>query len=141
MTVEKKFTVAPEQAELEFDNFCEGFCLDVDTGTMDQESREAFIKNKNRIVNAIRRGKLVFNDNGEPVYTPWRHGSSYKEAITFRERTGATILATDQVKKGRDAAKTYAMLGDLTGLAPAIFTKLAGEDIKVCEALMVLLMD
>lgn len=139
MTREEK--VGLEVAEAEFERFCEEMALEFDLDKMDAEDRAAFTKNRDRIVRAIRYGDLVINDEGEPVYTPWRAKSGYKEPITLHERTGATLLVTDQKKKGNDAAKTYAMLGDLAGLPPATFSKLAGEDIKVCEALMQLLMD
>lgn len=135
-----EYPIAEEQALLEFDNFADAFCLDFDESKMDEETRAAFTKNKDRVVRAICRGSLVFNDDGEPVYTPWRPTSKYKTPLTFHERSGATLLATDAKKRG-NAAKTYAMMGDLTGVPAATFSDLRGEDIKVCEALMALLMD
>lgn len=133
--------VGLEVAEAEFERFCEEMGLEFNVDKMDAEDKTAFTKNRDRIVRAIRYGHLVVNDDGEPTYTPWRAKSTYQTPITFGERTGATLLVTDQKKKGRDAAKTYAILGDLTGLPDTTFSKLAGEDIKVCESLMQLLMD
>ena len=137
----KEEKVGLEVAQAEFERFCDEMALDFNVDTMREEDRLAFSKNRDRLVRAIQYGHLVIGDDGEPTYTPWRNKSTYKDPITFHERTGATLLATDLKKKGNDAAKTYAMLGDLTKLPASTFTKLAGEDIKVCEALMQLLMD
>ena len=67
--------------------------------------------------------------------------SKYKEALTFHERSGASIMAMDNKKKGQDAAKTYAVMGDMCCVHPGVFSGLVGEDIKICEALFTLLMD
>ena len=133
--------VAVDMAEAEFDRFAESMDLDLDTAGMDAEDLTAFAKQKNRIIRAITKGALVVNDNGEAVYTPHRPSSKHKEAITFHERTGASLMAMDSKKKNHDVAKTYATMGDMCRVHQNIFAVLAGEDIKVCEAIYALLMD
>lgn len=133
--------VIKEVAEKEFDRFAEKMDLDLDTSVMDEEDLTAFTKQKSRVVRAIERGHLVINENGEAVYTPYRAASLHKEPITFHERTGASIMAMDGKKKGHDAAKMYAILADICREHPKTFAGLAGEDIKICEALFAFLMD
>lgn len=130
-----------ETAALEFDNFVECMDLDVDTTDMDSEDLTAFNKQKNRILRAVQSGALVFNDKGEAVYTPHNSRSNYHDPITFRERTGASLMAMDGKKKNYDVAKTYAVMADMTGTHPRVFAGLVGTDVKVCEAIFALLMD
>jgi hypothetical protein len=137
----KEEKIAKEVAEQEFDRFVEAMDLDLDTADMDAEDLTAFNKQKSRIVGAIQRGSLVINENGEAVYTPWRPGSKHKEAITFHERTGASLMAMDGKKKNHDVAKTYAVMADMCKVHPNVFAGLVGSDVKVCEALFALLMD
>ena len=113
----------------------------LDTSTMDQEDKDAFTKQKNRIIDAMVSGHLVINDDGEAVYTPFRPASGHKEPITFHERTGASVLAMDGKKKGHEMAKTYAIMAEMCKVHPSTFAKLTGPDIKTCEAVYALLMD
>ena len=133
--------VSIEVAESEFERFVDEMDLDLDTSKMDTEDLAGFEKMKRRILRAMTRGALIINENGEPVFTPQRPASGYKEAITFHERTGASIMAMDGKKKGHDAARMYAMMADMCKVAPGTFAKIVGEDIKVCEAIFTLLMD
>lgn len=133
--------VSLEQAELEFENFAEAMDLDDDTARMDDDDRTGFEKQKRRITRAVQYGALVFNDDGEAVYTPQHRRSGHKEPITFHERTGASIMAMDGKKKGHDAAKMYAVLAEMCKVHPKVFAGLVGEDVKVCEAIFAFLMD
>ena len=131
--------ICPEMAALEFDKFADGMDLDLDLSVMDEDDRAGFEKQKRRLVLAIQKGSLVINDDGEAVYTPVKVPDH--KPITFHERTGASLMATDGKKKGYDASKMYAMMGDLARVHPSTFAKLKGIDIKVCEAIFALLMD
>ena len=133
---ENKITL--EFAELEFQRFAECMDLDVDTSYMDAEDLTAFNKQKRKILNAICNGSLVINDNGEAIYTPRK---SSIDAITFHERTGASVMAMDGKKKNHNIAQTYAVMAEMTKTHPSTFAKMRGIDIKVCEAIFSLLMD
>lgn len=133
--------VALEVAQQEFNDFIDAMDIDFDKSVMDAEDKAGAEKLERRLLRAIRNGSLVFNDDGEAVYTPTHSRSKHKDPITFRERTGATLKATDNKKKNTDAAKGYAMMGDITGLHSGVFSSLVGIDIKVCESIFALLMD
>lgn len=130
-----------DTAANEFDRFADAMDLDLDESVMDADDLTGFKKQKSRIVKAITTGALVVNDDGEAVYTPQNSKSGYHEAITFHERTGASLMAMDGKKKNHDIAKTYAIMGDMTKLHPGTFSKLVGIDVKICEAIFLLLMD
>lgn len=128
-------------AEREFDRFAEAMDLDLDESLMDESDRNAYKRQRSRMVRAIERGALVINQDGEAVYTPQNPKSSYREPITFHERTGASLMAMDSKKKGHDVAKTYAVMADMCRVHANVFAGLAGTDGKVCEAIFAFLMD
>ena len=133
--------VALEVAEAEFDRFVESMDLDLDTTKMDAEDLTAFSKQRSRIIKAMQKGSLLINEDGEAVYVPQHKRSKHKEAITFHERTGASLMAMDGKKKNHDVAKTYAVLADMCNVHPSVFAGLVGTDVKICEALFSFLMD
>lgn len=133
--------VSREVAEQDFDRFVEEMDLDLDTAQMDQEDLTAFNRQKSRLLRSIERGHLVINDNGEAVLTPSNPRSKHTEAITFHERTGASLMAMDSKKKNHDVAKTYAVMADMCKVHQSVFAGLVGSDVKTCEAIFALLMD
>ena len=133
--------ITQELAEQEFNRFVEAMDLDLDPSDMDAEDLAGFLKTKKRLIKAVMAGSLVFNDDGEAVYTPVNPKSKYQDPITFHERTGTSIMAMDGKKKGHDVAKMYAVMADLTRLPAVTFSGLVGVDIKVCESILLLLMD
>jgi hypothetical protein len=137
----KKLVVDEQTAEVEFNRFVECMDLDTDPAFMDDEDLTAFNKQKSRILRAVQRGNLTFNDNGEACYTPINKNSKYTDTIVFHERTGASLMAMDGKKKGHDVKKTYAIMADMCKVHPNVFAGLVGNDVKVCEALFALLMD
>ena len=133
--------VNAEVAEGWFNDWLDAMDLDLNEDDMDEEDLNAFIKQKRRVIREIMRGNLTFNDAEEAVFTPSNDNSKYKEPITFHERTGASVMEMDGKKKNQDVRKMYAILSNLTGLQTKVFAGLVGSDIKICEALFVLLMD
>lgn len=133
--------VTIEVAESEFERFVDAMDLDLDTDSMDAETLAEFSKTKRRLIKAVQKGALVFNDDGEAVYTPQNPKTKHGEPLTFHERTGASIMAMDSKKKGHDVARGYAVMADMCKVPPNTFASMVGIDIKICEALLVLLMD
>lgn len=135
------YPVVREVAEQEFDRWAEAMDLDVDTSYMDDDDRTQFEKQRRRVLRALQRGSLVVSESGEAVYTPRNPGTKATGALTFHERTGASLMAMDGKKKGHDAAKTYAVMADICKTHPSTFAGMVGEDVKVCEAIFAFLMD
>lgn len=136
----KENPVALEVAERAFEDWVVAMDLDLDTSDMDAEDLTGFNNQRKKIIIAIQRGALTFNDDGEAVYVAQNEKSKHKEPITFHERTGASIMAMDGKKKNHDAAKMYSVLADMCKVHPKVFAGLVGTDVKVCEALFSLLM-
>jgi hypothetical protein len=137
----KEPRVSREVAESEFDRFVESMSIDVDKSLMDEDEERAFERQKNKLVKAIMDESLVINDEGEAVYTPCNKRSRTDVPLTFNERTGNTLTSTDSKGKNAQAAKMYAMMGDMCRVPPKTFSGLVGQDIKMCEAIFSLLMD
>lgn len=133
--------ISKDMAEKEFDRFTEAMDLYFDTSEMDEEDLSGFQKNRGRLVRAIQSGALVINDDGEAIFTPANKKSKRQDPLTFHERTGASLMAMDGKKKGHNVAKTYAIMGDICKCHPKVFSGLVGNDVKICEALFILLMD
>ena len=133
--------VAREAARAEVLNWADAMDLDLDTTNQDAEDAAALNKLVDRLTKAVGNGSLTFNAEDEAVYTPSNKKSKQQDPITFYERTGASILAMDGKKKNQDIKKTFAIMGDMCKVPPAVFSSLVGIDGKVCEAIFTLLMD
>ena len=139
--MQKEYLVDAESAESEFESWADAMDLDIDQDAMDEEDKSAFSANKRKIIKSIQCGALTFNADGEAVYTPQNKKSKHQEPITFHERTGASLMAVDRAKKGRDVEKTMLMLADMTRLHAKVFADLVGVDIRTCMAIFAFLMD
>jgi hypothetical protein len=125
--------VTREVAEAEFVRFFEAMDLRLEDPDLDEEDRKSFNDNRRTFLEAVERGVLVVNENGEPVFTP-AEGSP----ITFYEPTGATIMAMDRIKKGHDIKRSYAVMSEQTKTPIARFTGMKQREFKVCEAVFIL---
>lgn len=128
--------IAVEVAEAEFDRFCDAMCIDNDPSTLDDDDKQGFAQQRNRVVSAIIAGSLVIDEEGRPVYTPQRVADA--EPVTFYEPTGATLMAMDRRKKGEDIAKLYAAMADIARTHPSTFAKMPMPDLRVCMAIATL---
>ena len=130
--------LAREVAEQQFDKFCDDFDIDRDTDKMKEKDAEGFNEEKEVLIAAFMDGRLELNENSEPVYKPKRPG--FPNPLTFREPSGADLMAMDRKKSGEDVGKMFAMMDAVTKSAPGACSKLKGPDFKVAKAIMVLFM-
>lgn len=128
--------VALEVAEQEFVRFTEAMDLDVDPRGMDDDDKATFVQARRRFIGAVMNGSLVVNDAGEPVFTPTQ--GEPRNAITFHEPTGASLIATDVKKEGHNTAKTVAFLADITHVEAKTFAQMANRDFRVCTSISAL---
>lgn len=136
-----EFKVDFETASNELEIYFDEMDINVDEKFLDDADIAALNKHKSRLITAIQRGDLTFNSSGEAVLQPSHKNSTYTDPITFKERTGADVMATDNTKTTHLIGKMYAVLGSMCSIHPKTFTKLCGRDIKICESLFSLLMD
>jgi len=127
------FKVAQEGAEAEFRRFGETMDLDFVTARMDDEDSKAFEKQKGIFIRAVRLGRLIVDQDGQPVYTP-QMGDV--KSITFYEPDGACIMAIDEAKKNHDVTKSFKVLRAVTKQSDGVFAKMKNRDLKVCQAVI-----
>ncbi len=119
-----KFAVDRETAKDEFNRFCEAWEIDDDTAGMDEEDKAAFEGNKAKIINAIMRGRLSFQDDNTLLF------DTGEEKITIKIPQGATYMEMDRYKDREGVHKAYAVLGGMTGKSPAFFARMDGRRLK-----------
>ena len=123
-----------ETAEREFFRFGDEMELDFNESEMNPEELETFTEIKAKMIKAQMNGSLVFNDVGEPIFTPRRSGDV--KPLHFREPTGASLMAMDQKKQNQQVGKLQMVMGELSKRPPVTFAKLALADFKVCSAIV-----
>ena len=135
------FVVAKEVAENDFQRFIDGADIIFDIETMDEEDRTTSEKQKARMIRAIMKGHLTVDTDGLPTFTPYTKGSTFTEPITFNLPGGADIMAMDQIKAHKKMAQVHSIMGGMTKLPANVFSKLKGEDYKICQAIFLFFMD
>lgn len=137
-TLEPGQKVATEVCESDFKKFCDAMDIKVDPKGQDDDDKKSLNDCKLIMMEAMERGFLVINDEGEPVYTPVGGNSDFRNPITFHEPMGEAWTARDGIKEGHDTKKLYASMSSMTGLGIVRFNKMAGRDLKVCVAITLL---
>jgi hypothetical protein len=129
--------LAPEAAEAEFARWVSamGLVRKLDTSRLNDEDAKSLADQKRLLLDAIEDGHLVVNDNGEFVYTPCVGDRS---PLTFFEPTGASLMATDQVKSAALVQKQFNMLGAVTGTSAKRFALMKQRDLNVCLSILAL---
>ena len=128
--------ISREVAVMEFDRFVECMDLDLNPSEMDVEDKRDYAQQRDKIVDAISRGSVTVNDNGEPTFTPRRTADA--PPITFYEPTGASLMAMDRKKKTEDIGKLYASMADMSKTHSNTFAKMKMSDLKICMAIATL---
>lgn len=121
--------VAREVAEVEFIRFCDAMDVDYNTDRMTDEDAKDFNESKGLLLDALQIGVLEIDSEGMAVVYPKK--GDIKQ-IKFNELCGADYVAMDNKKDTQSFAKMFAMMGSITKLPPATFSKLKKFDAKVC---------
>lgn len=127
------YKIDEQTARADLDRLAETMDLDLSIdSTADEKERKDAQKSIDTVVKAICKGLLVITEDGEAIYTPAR--SPQVSAITFREPTGATLLAADRFSDKQKMHKMYAMVAEMASVEPAVFSKLKKSDMNVVMA-------
>jgi hypothetical protein len=129
MTQKEKMT--DEFVEQEIARFAEAMDLDLDPKGMDDDDRKSLEAAKRRLARAMQSGQLVFDDRGQPVFTPM----DGTETITFKEPKGTAFISMDQRKKDHDIERLFTVMSEITGMNRDTFAKMMNRDVKVCIAI------
>lgn len=131
--MDQKEKMSDEVVESEIARFAEAMDLDLDPKGMDDEDRKSLEVAKRRLARALQSGQLVFDDLGQPVFTPTE--GTKEDAITFKEPKGSALISMDQRKQGHDVERLFTVMSEITGRNRDTFAKMANRDVKVCISL------
>jgi len=139
-TDKKKNKIDRETAVDSFNLFCENWEIDCDESGMNQDDKIDFESQKSKIVNAIMKGRMVYDDSGIIKYTiSEKSGEKLQgKEISIRRPKGAAYMEMDRFKDRQGVHKTYAVLSAMTGQDEAFFSKLDGIDLKPFMAVVTL---
>ena len=119
-----------ETAEQEFERFCDDWELDSDVSAMSEEEKEDFAGLKSKIVRAIKKGRLSFDD-GKLNYTiSDKSENKSGEKLVISRPKGHTYMDMDKHKDREGVHKTYTVLAGMTGKSARYFSGLDGIDLK-----------
>lgn len=123
-----------ETAELEFMRFCEEWEIDTATEDMNEEDKQGFDQQKNKIINAIKRGRLCVDEDGSLVYTLAK--SEDTGDVIIKRPKGGALMEMDRYKDRESMHKIYSVLGAMTGKNANFFARLDGIDLKPFTAVV-----
>lgn len=129
--------VAEDQAIAEFEKFLEAMDLDFNVEKMDENDRNDFQKSKDTIVRELIRGRIVFDDKHQPIFTPVSLGPDC-EPIIFHEPEGSHFMEMDRKKQGHDVGKMHAIMAGITKRPAKIFAQMKYRDYRVCQNIVTL---
>jgi hypothetical protein len=113
--------------DAEFDRWAEAWEIDIDAESMTEEDRDDFRGHKAKLTNAMKRGRLVYEDETDSL--KYTLAKSEGEVRIERPR-GSALIAMDKYKDREGVHKTYAVLGVMTKKEPKFFSNLDGIDLK-----------
>lgn len=136
----KKDKIDKITAEKDFYDFCEEWEIDYEIENMNEEDSEAFTEHKNKIVKAIKLGRMIFCRNeGTMKYIVSRYTENKEgEEIIIKRPKGSSYMEMDNFKANSYIRKTYAILAGMTGKSVQFFAGLDGIDMKPLQSVMTL---
>lgn len=130
--------VAEEVCLKEFDDWCDSIGIDHDTNEMNEEDKEDFIKNRNTLIKACKKGRLVFSA-GKIEYTISDLSPDGFKGTTLEigQPTGKIFTAMDNLKDTQSFKKLANVMSAITGKDVGYFDKLHAGDWRVLQVISV----
>lgn len=127
-----KDKVPEEAAVSELNRWAEAW--DLDLGFSDGEDQLGQKLSRDRLITAIRKGRLTVDEAGNLTLTLTYSDIEIKE-LKFSPPKGDAFTAADKPKESAGQLRMNAMLGAMTRTGPVVFTNLDGRDLKPCNAI------
>ncbi len=123
-----EYKISEEVAENSYDEMVEYYVFDIDDLPQDQKNLALLCRKK--IIKAIRKGKIeIIIDDEILIRQHLKNGNP----IEYKEITGKAKIQSD--KKDGIYGKIHNILGSVSGLGPAFFSKLKGADMSLSECI------
>lgn len=127
----EKYKLAEKPAKGQLESMLDYYEIDIDE-IEDKEVRRAVKSGYNRLIKAIRLGRLEIKiDGGFKVTQTTRNN----EVIEYREIDGDSKVAMSTKEEKDWYGKSYALMGSLSGVGESGIRKLKGVDLSLAEVL------
>lgn len=131
-----KYPIAQEVAEEEFQKFVDSW--EINLTPKSQEEKIDIEGLKEKVIDAIKRGRLIVNDDETLNYSISRTPKKNGQIITIKRPVGSTYWEVDRYKEQQNAKKTDAVLAAMTNHDIQFFSDIGGIDQKPLKAIMML---
>lgn len=134
-----KFQVDKETANECFDQFCEDWEIDNETADMTDEEKTDFEALKTKIIYAIKKGRLVFEDGSFKYTVSEKSNEKFSgQEVVIKRPLGDAYMEMDKYKDRQGVHKTYAVLAAMSKKNSSFFASLDGIDLKPLIAIVTL---
>lgn len=127
----KDFKISAEVARDQLDLFLEYY--EIDSDDIPEKQIEAVEASKNRVIKAIRKGKLEVTDNDGCV--KFVQHLKTEKTIIYGEISGQSKIAMKSKLEADYYGRIYALVGSLTGVGETGILKLKGADMSLAECI------
>lgn len=131
-------TMDVKTAELEFENLADGWDLDTDTASMDEDDHKGFDEAKRRLLRGMTKGFVTVSEDGETVKLTLKKEVHGTTELTFEMPNGAAYISTDKHKDRKTMHKVQSFMAAMTGKPEAFFSAMGGPDYKRAQSLVML---
>jgi hypothetical protein len=125
-----KMKVALEQAEQEFDVFCEAWNIDNEYETMTEDDQTGFLRLRRSILRDIRKGKATVSEDGVKINLTLLKSVGDLTDVTIKIPEGVSYLDADKYKPGQGIHRLHAFISAASGLNPKILSRMSAVDVK-----------
>lgn len=135
-----KYKIDFETAKEEFEKFCDSWEIDTEEKSMSADEKIDFGSLKDKIIKAIRFGRLVYNGNGTATYTISGDlsGDLVGRELLIKRPRGDAWTGTDQFKEQAGATKTFSIIASMVNFPIESLNKLDGLDLMPLNAIATL---
>ena len=127
-----EFKISEDAAREQMDVLYDYYEIDLDS--LDGDVRSAVKQSEQKLVKAIRIGRLEIALNDDGVITVTQHVRG-GEVLEYREIDGKAKVAMGSKEAGDHYGRAYALMGSLCGHGDAVIIKLKGPDLSTVECL------
>lgn len=128
----KKYVIAKELAEKEFDRLCQLWDIDNDTELMNKEDSSGFNAQRAPIVIGFMTGRLALEDNGV-LSVKLMHSKKTNMTVLNLDPDKADFLSMDNFSSGENYHKIRALTASMAGITIGSCASISPKDDKVIQ--------
>jgi len=131
-TLEPGKVLSPDQAKKECQRFLDEWEIEINMNAMNEDTQEDFESFKIRLANALERGRLSIDEDGDP-HMHLRNPVGTLTDIHFHLPDAPVFRAFDEYKEGKNIAKSFKVIAAMCKISDGEINRFDGRDIKICQ--------